>query len=420
MGWISVVTNAGRSLLNQYSQGGHTLTLTDATVGSGTVAEANLRSRTSVSSEKASASIVKVEARDDYVKYVVQVGPAATTAYVAHQIGIWARLDSGVRTLLMLAQDGDTGVSIPTRSASPAFAFGLYITLSVNNTENLVVNIDSSAYVTQADLTAGLAGITPRAINAYGNSSLPTPITDANNYNLFGTITLNGSACANLPSDNAYYVLNFMGRSQIATKIDGSANVALETSYRCYVNDRWYPWLRIDAAYATHYALPLTGGDVNGNINVNGEICFPSNANEMAGVRWRTNDGTDFRWDATPSDNRIFLDMDAGTLMMFDSGGTFSTDFAPQIRRGLGALACVASGLYNFGQIPASGTGVAQNATVQIGETLDSANYMVHTEPLTGHITVGVQNKQRGSFDLFVRNVSGQQADGQVRWFILM
>lgn len=150
MAWTGVVTNAGRALLDSYAGGGHTLNLTGATVGSGTVDVANLRIQTALSSEKDNASIISAEEFDGGVKYKVQVGPASASvgAYTAHQIGIWAKLDNGTSTLLMLAQDADAGVSVPLASASPAFAFALFIALAVDNTDDLTVNIDETAYVT--------------------------------------------------------------------------------------------------------------------------------------------------------------------------------------------------------------------------------------------------------------------------------
>ena len=159
MAWVGVVTNAGQALLESYAQGGHTLNLVEATVGSGTVAEVNLRSQTALTSEKDTASIISAEAIQDGVKYKVQVGPASADvgAYTAHQIGLWAKLDSGAKTLLLLAQDADTGVSVPLASASPAFAFALFMALSVDNTGSLTVSIDESAYVTMGTMLSALA-----------------------------------------------------------------------------------------------------------------------------------------------------------------------------------------------------------------------------------------------------------------------
>lgn len=161
MAWIAVVTNAGRALLDSYAAGGHTLTLTDVTVGAGMVPDANLRIQTAVSSEKSSGSIISAEAVTGGTKFKLQVGPAtgSVDAYVCHQIGLWAKLDNGNRTLMLLAQDA-TGVSVPHVNASPSFAFALYVALAVDNTSTLSVNIDQSAYVTQDTLDEALAPFT--------------------------------------------------------------------------------------------------------------------------------------------------------------------------------------------------------------------------------------------------------------------
>lgn len=156
MAWIAVVTNAGRGLLDQFAAGGHTLNIDGATVGSGVVAEANLRTQTALTDEEDSASIINAKAVSGGTKYRIQVGPSISAAYTAHQIGIWAKLDNGDSTLLLLAQDSDAGVSVPMKSVSPSFAFGLYLMLAVDNTESLVVNIDESAYVTVGTMNAAI------------------------------------------------------------------------------------------------------------------------------------------------------------------------------------------------------------------------------------------------------------------------
>lgn len=159
MAWVGVVTNAGRSLLDGYAQGGHTLTLLGATVGSGTVAEANLRVQTALTTEKDEAAIISADVVDGGVKYKIQVGPASASvgAYTAHQIGLWAKLDDGARTLLLLSQDSETGVSVPLKSVSPNFAFAIFAALAVDNTGDLDVDIDESTYVTLATMNAALA-----------------------------------------------------------------------------------------------------------------------------------------------------------------------------------------------------------------------------------------------------------------------
>ena len=162
MAWKSVVTNAGTALLAEYTSGSHTLYIEGATVASGVIAEANMRIATALVNEQDTASIVsktKVRNTDGIVagmKFKVQIGPAATTAYTAHQIGLWARLDDGARTLLVLAQDSDVGVGIPLASESPEFAFAMFLTVAISNTDDLIVNIDRTTYVTMDTMLTAL------------------------------------------------------------------------------------------------------------------------------------------------------------------------------------------------------------------------------------------------------------------------
>lgn len=165
MAWKSVVTNAGLALLSQFAAGGHTLYVDGATVGSGVIPEANMRVATAVSSPKALVSIVeKTVIKDNVgnnagVKFKVQVGPASASigAYTAHQIGLFGALDDGESTLLALAQDADTGVGVPLASEAPQFAFALFLTIAVSNTDGIVVSVDETAYITIGTLTSALA-----------------------------------------------------------------------------------------------------------------------------------------------------------------------------------------------------------------------------------------------------------------------
>lgn len=161
MAWTGVVTNAGQALLESYAEGGHTLALVGATVGSGTVDEANLRIQTALTGEKDDASIISAKAVTGGTKFKLQVGPASAQvgAYTAHQIGLWAKLDDGEDTLMLLAQDADTGVSVPLASVSPNFAFAVFAVIAVDNTGSLTVNIDQSAYVTNGTLAAAVAAL---------------------------------------------------------------------------------------------------------------------------------------------------------------------------------------------------------------------------------------------------------------------
>lgn len=157
MSWKGVITNAGQSMLDQWTLGGHVLTITGATVGSGYVSDASMRAATALSSEKDDASIISSEAITDGTRFKIQVGPTDRTAYTAHEIGLWARLDDGEETLLALHQDSDGGVGVPTSTDSPDFAFAMYLVHSISNSSDLSVNVDTSAYVSQSTFASEAA-----------------------------------------------------------------------------------------------------------------------------------------------------------------------------------------------------------------------------------------------------------------------
>ena len=159
MAWKAVVTNAGAALLASYAEGGHELLVDRATVAAGTMDEINMRVATALTDEKCNASIINKQTVTQGTKFKVQVGPAtaAVGAYTAHQIGLWATLDSGLQTLLALAQDSAGGVGVPLQSVSPNFAFALYITIAVSNTGDITIIVDDGAIVTVSTLHEAIA-----------------------------------------------------------------------------------------------------------------------------------------------------------------------------------------------------------------------------------------------------------------------
>lgn len=157
MSWQGVVTNQGAALLAAWAGGGHMLHIDGATVGSGITEAANMRIATALAHSEANASIIKKEPIPGGTKYKIQVGPASTAAYTAHEIGLWAHLDNdSTSVLLALHQDAGSGVDVPLASVSPAFFFALYITHAISNDGTVTVNIDDSANVSQATLEDAL------------------------------------------------------------------------------------------------------------------------------------------------------------------------------------------------------------------------------------------------------------------------
>ena len=159
MGWVGVLTDTGKQALVTLAQGGHTLTITKATVGSGyKSSESEMRSATALTTYKADASITNKNVTNDAVLRVRVLITAAATGYTAHEIGVWAKLDTGSEFLLSYQQDSDTGIEIPASSVTPDFAFSLYCALVVGNTSAVTVTLDTSALVSQGTLDSELEG----------------------------------------------------------------------------------------------------------------------------------------------------------------------------------------------------------------------------------------------------------------------
>ena len=154
--WTGVVTNAGIALLAQWAAGG-SLEIDGASAGTGTVPTAQLMSCTNVSGESHALSIIGYKTIEQGIKYLVQF-TAAATAYVAMQVGIWARLNDGARTLIAIYQaDSNSGISVPSVSELRDFAFTFGATVMMDNTGDLTVNIDESAWVTHRTMQEYLA-----------------------------------------------------------------------------------------------------------------------------------------------------------------------------------------------------------------------------------------------------------------------
>lgn len=153
MGWKCVVTNGGNDALGKLAGGQHTLTITKATTGSGYVADINMRGATALQSEKMNAGIVQRSDVSNGVEIRLRTGPAAANvgAFIAHEVGIWGKIDDGEEILMVLAQDAEAGISVPTVTENPEFVFDLFVTIACSNTDNLTVIITSGAYATISD-----------------------------------------------------------------------------------------------------------------------------------------------------------------------------------------------------------------------------------------------------------------------------
>lgn len=167
MSWMGVITNAGQELLNTWASGGHTLTIEGVTVGTGFRNISEMEEATALVSEVADASLIGTREIDNATQFRIQISAAPVTSYIAHEIGIWAHVDDGSRTLLALHQDRMTGVNIPSVDESPNFSFVLYAVHAFRNDGTMTVNIDASAYITATVFNEAISEIKAKALNEH-------------------------------------------------------------------------------------------------------------------------------------------------------------------------------------------------------------------------------------------------------------
>lgn len=150
MGWKGIVTNAGAAMLAQIAGGGHTLTILDATAGTGTRNESDMAAATALVAERCTITIAEKQIRSDCVKIWTRITPQST-GYTAKEIGVWAKVDNGARTLFAIHQNTD-GIVIPPADQDPNFIFDLICTYAPSNTDNIAVTVDPTSAVTQAQI----------------------------------------------------------------------------------------------------------------------------------------------------------------------------------------------------------------------------------------------------------------------------
>lgn len=170
MAWTGVITNAGRDMLSVFAQGGHTMSIDRAVVGSGTTPTGSMRNATSLAAQKDTAAITGRGSTDGNTQIRVQVSASNGGGYQAREVGLYAHIDSSASQLMALYQD-ENGVSVPDVSVNPDYEFGLFISIAISNTDALAVNVDSSANVSVGELNARIAEINTALAGKVSNST---------------------------------------------------------------------------------------------------------------------------------------------------------------------------------------------------------------------------------------------------------
>lgn len=152
--WNGVITNAGNSLLNEWVNE-KTLNFDSAAAGQGTVAAAAMMAQTALVNEKQTASLLGGERVSSGIRLKLRIG-APNTAYTLNQFRVSASVDGGASAMIALFQL-EQGVPIPSKTESPDFVYTFYALISCSNTGTWTVTVDTSACVTQGDMSAAIA-----------------------------------------------------------------------------------------------------------------------------------------------------------------------------------------------------------------------------------------------------------------------
>ena len=151
MSWNnSLYTNVGTKMMSEVLSGA-TMTITKAVGGSGTTAAESLAALTDVKEQKQTLKILGIEdatdsSDDDVGKRIkIQITNGdLETGYILHQVGIYAKLEDGEETLLIIMQD-DRGVEIPSHTENSDFSIELYGIMAISNLANISVTVDPNA-----------------------------------------------------------------------------------------------------------------------------------------------------------------------------------------------------------------------------------------------------------------------------------
>lgn len=151
--WNGVITNAGNSLLNEWVNE-KALNFDSAAAGQGAVAVAAMMAQTALVSQKQTASLLGGEQVTGGIRLKIRIA-APTTAYMLNQFGVWASVTGGNTTMIALFQLED-GIPIPSKTESPDFVYTFYALISSSNAGTWTMTVDTSACVTQGDMTTAI------------------------------------------------------------------------------------------------------------------------------------------------------------------------------------------------------------------------------------------------------------------------
>lgn len=257
--WKAKVTNKGDALLAKMTQG-HTLEITQAKLGAGSVDIDLLKEQTSVSNVKGTATVEPV----GYPNQGMCALPVTITnkgvdvGYAAWQIGIFANDPDEGEILFFLAQAVDNATNIPASTLMPSYSTQVIFHVEYGEADSVTVDVNPANTVSQAAMenfvSTQIAGVTAESIGL-GNVS---NTSDSEKYVAYAQRA--GSA------DKAKYALTI--------RLDGG---------RTEGTDQWTydgsTSRSINITTEKIGAFPVTGGTLRGPLEVRGYMVLTEGAN---------------------------------------------------------------------------------------------------------------------------------------------
>ena len=150
MSWYGVLTDIGKTTIENFLVSGVEMNLNVAKLGTGTVPSADMRARTSLVNEVGTGDIVGKSGTNNGALVQVSISPA-NDRFILKEIGLFVTLADESEVMVAYYNNTD-GVEIPDVDDFPDFNYTVYCLLDLINSSDLAVEISTNAYLTSQNI----------------------------------------------------------------------------------------------------------------------------------------------------------------------------------------------------------------------------------------------------------------------------
>lgn len=185
MAWTdAVITNSGLALLSEVIDR-HTLTISDAVIGSGTVQASALMAQTAITEPiNVSAQISEANNLSEGIGKLIRIqirNTDVTSPQTMRQIGLYASLDDSDNVVLFAIMQDNIGENIPSEEEYPDFLIEFSAAVALSQIDGITVKISGSAIVTK-DMLDTTSNSTLAAAKSYTDTQSAAALASAKAY----------------------------------------------------------------------------------------------------------------------------------------------------------------------------------------------------------------------------------------------